>query len=344
VPLLGVVLLLVGCGVAQAQIKTKRGKDAALKFDISPTLAVYADAATFGSSPSLAFDVSCEKTLSKGRLLLGVAVGAATNDVQTGADVGGWDAPVVIGRLHVTPELVSFEPTGHSTKASWSAPRGDVQVKHTTGGEDLKAPSRGIHVLIHFQPVREETGELAWHDGSGARVLEEKHPKETSSAFLQLFYSSLVNFPAALEQVADKRRETAELGFEDSSAATAARSNSPDSNAGGSYAGPNSDEVQSLLNRTPGTWSCPASKTEAPSVRPIAPSSLPCIRDTYVWSAVLQAWAAECHARLSMESEAEQNAHQMMQSLNAAKSLCSSRPAVAGGNSCSTISIYSCSQ
>lgn len=202
--MLGAVLLILGYSVAQAQIATKRGNDAALRFDITPTLAVYADAATFRSNPSLAFDVSCEKAVSKGRLLLGVAVGAATNDVQTGTDVGGWDASVVVGRLYITSEQVSFEPASQSTKARWTASRGDIQIKHTTGGEDLKVQNTGIHMLIHFQPVREETGELAWSDGSGARVLEEKHPKEGSYAFLQFFYSSVSNFPSAREQVAEK--------------------------------------------------------------------------------------------------------------------------------------------
>ena len=147
--------------------------------------------------------------------------------------------------------------------------------------------------------------------------------------------------------IRNKRGEIAELRSEEGSAATAGTSDSSGSSdgaGGGSYSGPNSSQVQTLLSRAPTEWSCPASKTERPTGQLIEPSSLPCMRDKYVWAALLQAWGAECHARLNMESEAELNAQQMMQNLNAAKSLCSTRPAVSGGNSCSTMTIYSCSQ
>ncbi len=145
----------------------------------------------------------------------------------------------------------------------------------------------------------------------------------------------------AKREISDKQREIASLRADDSSAATA---DSSDPVAGGSYSGPNSSEVQSLLSKSPTSWSCPSSVTELPSAQPIKPSSLPCMRDEYVWAALLEAWAAECHSRLKMESEAEQNAGQVKRYLNTVKSLCSNRPAVASGSSCSTFSIFSCTE
>ena len=145
----------------------------------------------------------------------------------------------------------------------------------------------------------------------------------------------------AERELTDKQQELASLRSQDS---TADSDSSSDASSGGSYSGPYSTQVHDLLSKSPSQWSCPSSRTERPSSQLIKPSSLPCMRDEYVWAALLQAWAAECHARLNMESEAEQNAEQMMQSLKAAKSLCSDRPAVSGGASCSTLSIYSCSE
>ena len=142
------------------------------------------------------------------------------------------------------------------------------------------------------------------------------------------------------EQIRQKQLQLQELGG--ASAATAGGSDSS-GNGGGSYSGPNSIIVEGLLSRSPTAWSCPASKTERPTAQPIIPSSLPCMRDKYAWAALLQAWAAECHSRLGMESEAEQNAQQVMQNVNAAKSMCSSAPAVqTSGPGCSTLQLVPC--
>jgi hypothetical protein len=68
------------------------------------------------------------------------------------------------------------------------------------------------------------------------------------------------------------------------------------------------------------------------------------MRDQYVKSAVLQAWAAECYARQERDNEAQAQALAMMGSIQAAQSLCSNASVIAGGPVPATMSILGCNE
>lgn len=126
---------------------------------------------------------------------------------------------------------------------------------------------------------------------------------------------------------------------------TAPNGTSPSaSEAAGNYSAAYSDWVRRLLSRA-GGWSCPSSLTARDGSPPNVQTDNNSFRDRYVKAAVLYAWAAECHARVQYDNEAQKDAREMMKSLQAAQGLCSNAPVIAGaGGLPKTWPIYKCGE
>jgi TPR repeat protein len=141
-------------------------------------------------------------------------------------------------------------------------------------------------------------------------------------------------------------REQASLPDSTNSSAdsiASALTKSTSSQGSGTYTGPNADWVHRLLERV-GSWSCPSSPTAQDGAPPQVQTSDASMRDQYVKSAVLQAWAAECYAHQERDNEAQAQALAMMGSIQAAQSLCSNASVIAGGPVPATMSILGCNE
>jgi len=99
------------------------------------------------------------------------------------------------------------------------------------------------------------------------------------------------------------------------------------------YAGTNADAARFLLQHV-GGWSLYSDASK--DVFPPTPSSLSCIRDSYVYAAADYAFAANAHVASGNAAAAVGNAQGMMQQLRNAASLCSTVPVIAGGGGCQT--------
>ncbi len=115
---------------------------------------------------------------------------------------------------------------------------------------------------------------------------------------------------------------------------------SSSSTAGGSYTGPYADWVHRLLSRV-GDWSCPTSMSSQDGQPPQVSITDGSLRDQYVKSAALEAWAAECYAQHERDNEAQAQAAAMMKDLQAAESLCGNGGSSAGGP---TTGVYRCGE
>ena len=169
----------------------------ALRFQVDRDLSVYAIAATADNAPAVVFDVSCEQIASKGEAFATLGAMIASGDPQSVPDT--LDKPRVGGQVRITSDAVSFAPSDATSTAGWSAPRSEITIKHTSYGEELKVP-HGVHVFLHFQPTN-NSGNPAWTDGSGAKVLEAGRPKGVAADFIDLFLRAVSQFSDVYRQV-----------------------------------------------------------------------------------------------------------------------------------------------
>lgn len=143
---------------------------------------------------------------------------------------------------------------------------------------------------------------------------------------------------AVMEQADEDDQSSAEQNAT-SANASAAPALQPVS--GKSYDGPNAQWVQQLLARV-GSWSCPSSGTAHDGVPPQVKTDSSSIRDQYVKSAVLQAWAAECYQRQGRGAEASAQATAMRTNLQNAQNLCGGNATF--GPATPTADIYRCGE
>jgi len=112
------------------------------------------------------------------------------------------------------------------------------------------------------------------------------------------------------------------------------------------YSGSEAEWTQLLLVRNT-NWSCPTTPGASSSSSGFDKGVNKCMRDSYVWSAVLLAWGAECESRFSRDSVAKEDAVASVQMLTAAAKLCSSNPVIGSTDAdatCSTEKIVACSE
>jgi hypothetical protein len=113
------------------------------------------------------------------------------------------------------------------------------------------------------------------------------------------------------------------------------------------YTGDNSFWINLALTRNDGgRYSCPTSISQpsTPTGFLTQPANR-CIRDQYIWSAILASWGAECESRLSRDEEASTDASTAVESLKNAAKLCSNAPVFATpgvDSSCGTDKIVTC--
>jgi len=108
------------------------------------------------------------------------------------------------------------------------------------------------------------------------------------------------------------------------------------------YEGSDSNWVNTLLRKN-GDWSCPTSLSQTNMATGFASqANNVCMRDSYVWAAVLEAWAAECESRFSRDQVAAQDAAAMKGNLISAAKLCSGAPVFGPGPACATEKIANC--
>jgi hypothetical protein len=108
------------------------------------------------------------------------------------------------------------------------------------------------------------------------------------------------------------------------------------------YEGLDSNWVKTLL-RNNGDWSCPTSLSQTNTATGFASqANNVCMRDSYVWAAVLEAWGAECESRFSRDQVAAQDAASMKGNLISAAKLCSNVPVFGPGPECGSAKIVDC--
>jgi hypothetical protein len=174
-----------------------------IQWQIAPSLSVYAAASNHNGKKAIRYDVSYEKWVSVKKSLFAVAVGVATNDASlTGNMV---DEPRLMGKLYVTYGDVTFVPDVSNEDSGWAITRDQLVTKHMAeNGEEVSSLDKKLHGVLHFQPISDLTGQLAWSNGLGAKVLEEKHPKAIAAAFLDYFHNTLMDPSTALERITGK--------------------------------------------------------------------------------------------------------------------------------------------
>jgi hypothetical protein len=126
-------------------------------------------------------------------------------------------------------------------------------------------------------------------------------------------------------------------------------SDNPSYNFHFEYTGPNSYWVRLLLLRN-SSWSCPTAQGAATSAQGFNDKvNNRCIRDQYVWGAVVSAWHAECGSRFAKDDNdrrlVEASAGLVVFSLGEAARLCSNNPTIGTDgvdNSCATDKVASC--
>lgn len=108
------------------------------------------------------------------------------------------------------------------------------------------------------------------------------------------------------------------------------------------YEGLDSNWVKTLLRQN-GDWSCPTSLSQTNTATGFASqANNVCMRDSYVWAAVLEAWGAECESRFSRDQVAAQDATAMKGNLISAAKLCSNAPVFGPGPECGSAKIVDC--
>jgi hypothetical protein len=133
--------------------------------------------------------------------------------------------------------------------------------------------------------------------------------------------------------------------------AQSSTSDNPSYNFHFEYTGPNSYWVHLLLLRN-SSWSCPTAQGSATSAQGFNDkANNRCIRDQYVWGAVVSAWHAECGSRFAKNKEDQQlveaSAGLVVFSLGEAAKLCSNNPTIGTegvDNSCATDKLVSCAE
>jgi len=195
------VLLLI-CATAQllhAQEHVTFAGQPSIRYDIAPNLSVYASACQYESEPAICYDVSYSRTASSARALLSIAGGIATGgNADTVERI--LDENPHNGKLYVTASKVVFVPTSDASYA-WDADRHQLVVKHQNQyGEELTAKPQKLHGLLVFEPFN-SSGQLAWTDGTTAKVLVAKNPKDNAGGFLNYFYSSVNDFAPAYARI-----------------------------------------------------------------------------------------------------------------------------------------------
>jgi TPR repeat protein len=160
----------------------------------------------------------------------------------------------------------------------------------------------------------------------------------------------------ARQKVVELTRQIRELQHESTAAANTPSSSSStgdsissvqgsSSGGSGTYTGPNAVWVHRLLSRV-GSWSCPSSPIAQDGTPPQVQTNGTSMRDQYVKAALLEAWTAECYARQERDNEAQAQAQAMMQSLQAARGLCSNAAVIGGSPSLApdTMGIFGCGE
>jgi hypothetical protein len=106
------------------------------------------------------------------------------------------------------------------------------------------------------------------------------------------------------------------------------------------YNGTYSSEIKSLLTKTR-PWRTPACPGGSDFQFPRDPGSI-CLRDDFVNAAVKAAFAAETQWRAGKTAQAEELAKTVRYSLDRADELCSNKPVVGTGTTCTTLEIWPC--
>jgi len=200
--MLKIAILLVLCAGIQslfAQQNVTFAGEAAIRYEIAPNLIVYASACTYESEPAICYDVSYSRIASAKRGLLAMAGAFATNG-EAGTVGNILDEDPHNGKLYITASKAAFVPTSDASYA-WEVDRDQLIVKHQNQcGEELKDKSQNLHGFLNFQPFN-GNGQLVWTNGSMAKVLIAKSPKDNAAGFLAYFYSSVNDFAAAYARI-----------------------------------------------------------------------------------------------------------------------------------------------
>jgi len=153
----------------------------------------------YDSERAICYDVSYGRIASSGRSLLALAGGIGTGgDAGTVASI--LDDSSHNGKLFITSSNSIFVPDTETSYA-WNADLNQLTVKHQKNwGEELKAKPQNLHGILNFQP-RNDSGNLAWSDGSSAKVLIAKTPENEAASFLAFFNLSINNFPGAYAKI-----------------------------------------------------------------------------------------------------------------------------------------------
>jgi len=207
---LAMLIILVSIHhVVVAQSHTTFQGSSALEYNIAPDLSVFAVACKHGDEEALCFDVSYTRIASGGRraLILGALAGvgyAGANGTNVGTDPLNTylDEDPHNGRLYVTATKVAFVPS-LDARYAWIADRTKLAPKHSVGnGEEVADETQKLHGFVNFQPYR-YNGQPAWTDGSSAKVLVAKKPKDNAEAFLNFFYEAVNSFDNACSKLKD---------------------------------------------------------------------------------------------------------------------------------------------